>query len=251
VGISSQRIYNTVVTKQADLIAYIFDGQRSMLSRDLLLWMNASTRFTDFVETYRDKIRKKVRVTREPESVLDLRGELEVAARLLNDRRLAVMYEPYASTRRRGPDFAVTYRNNLTFHVEVSRIHMEGSSENGTAPARLEERIVRVLLGKLGQMQPGAANILALQVREELARAVELDRLMQEVKTLVEGKDSIFYAASGYSSPADFYRAFLHLSGMVLWSDEAQGWANKQARPVFDEKILRLVTALLSNHSKE
>ncbi len=89
--------------------------------------MEASSRFTAFVETYRDKIRKKIRVTREPASVLDLRGELQVAYCLLNDRRLAVAYEPYASAKRRGPDFAVTYRANLMFNIEVARIRVDES----------------------------------------------------------------------------------------------------------------------------
>ncbi|MEO8356425.1 MAG: hypothetical protein ABI621_10955 [Chloroflexota bacterium] len=96
------------MTKQADLIAYVFEGQPHMLSGALLQWMEESARFTSFVETHRDKIRKKIRVTREPESVLDLRGELDVAYCLLNDRRLAVVYEPYASAKGRGPDFTVT-----------------------------------------------------------------------------------------------------------------------------------------------
>jgi hypothetical protein len=74
------------MTKQADLIAYLFEGQQHLLSAELLAWMDVSTRFTAFVETYRDKIRKKIRVTREPESILDLRGELEVARGLLSDR---------------------------------------------------------------------------------------------------------------------------------------------------------------------
>ncbi len=68
-------------------------------------WMEASSRFTAFVETYRDKIRKKIRLTREPESALDLRGELDVAYCLLNDRRLAVAYEPYASAKNAAPIF--------------------------------------------------------------------------------------------------------------------------------------------------
>ena len=73
-----------MVTKSADLNAYIFEGQAHLLSGELMRWMDASARFTAFVETYRDKIRKKIRVTREPESMLDLRGELEVAYCLLN-----------------------------------------------------------------------------------------------------------------------------------------------------------------------
>jgi hypothetical protein len=161
--------YNTAMTKQADLIAYLFEGQPHLLSGELMQWMGDSSRFTAFVETYRDKIRKKIRVTRQPESVLDLRSELEVAYCLLTDRRLAVAYEPYASGKRRGPDYAVTYRDNLVFNIEVARIRVEGSEAASAADGlatgvangaaidlpRAADRILRILLYKLGQMQPG------------------------------------------------------------------------------------------------
>ncbi len=160
------------MTKQADLIAYLFDGQPHLLSNELLEWMDASSRFTAFVETYRDKIRKKIRVTREPESILDLRGELDVARGLLGDRRLAVEYEPYASAKRRGPDFTVTYRENLVFNIEVARIHVDGSGVAGQDLPRWGDRILRILLYKLGQMQPGMSNLLVIHVREELARSI-------------------------------------------------------------------------------
>jgi hypothetical protein len=242
-------LYNTRVTKQADLIAYLFEGQPHLLSGELYRWMESSSRFTAFVETYRDKIRKKLRVTREPESLLDLRGELEVAYCLLNDRRLAVTYEPYASAKRRGPDFAVTYRANLVFNIEVARLRVEQSGENGIDLPRKEERILRILLYKLGQLQPGMANLLVIHTRTELAGLIDLDKLMQEIKTRVEKKDPAFYEMSRYLNPAAFYKDFLHLSGILLWTVHPQLWINKQARPGLDEKVLRLVSSLSSGAS--
>jgi hypothetical protein len=237
------------VTKQADLIAYLFEEQPHLLSGALLQWMEASSRFTAFVESYRDKIRKKIRITREPESVLDLRGELEVAYCLLNDRRLAVAYEPYASAKRRGPDFAVTYRTHLVFNVEVARLRVEESGGDGIDIARKEERILHILLDKLEQMQPGMANLLVIQTREELARSIELGKLMQEIKTRAERKDPSFYGISRYDAPTAFYKDFLHLSGLLLWADGTQLWVNKQARPGLPDKVARLVSALLSGAS--
>ena len=212
-------------------------------------WMEASPRFTTFVETYRDKIRKKIRVTRDPESTLDLHAELEVAYSLLNDRRLAVAYEPYASVKKRGPDFSVTYRANLIFNIEVARMRPEDSGADGIDLPRKEERILRILLYKLGQMQPGMPNLLVIHAQEDVARSVNLDRLMQELKIKADRKDSAFYAASGYAGPAAFYKDFLHLNGILLWSPEAQLWVNKQARPELAEKVLRLVTSLASGVS--
>lgn len=221
-----------------------------MLSGALLQWMEESARFTSFVETHRDKIRKKIRVTREPESVLDLRGELDVAYCLLNDRRLDVVYEPYASAKRRGPDFAVTYRANLVFNIEVARLRVEENEVDGIDLSRKEERILRILLYKLGQMQPGMANLLVIHTREDLARSIDLGRLMQEVKIRAEGKDPAFYAASRYISPAAFYKDFLHLNGILLWTAGAQLWVNKQARPGLAEKVLRLISSLPSGAGK-
>ncbi len=239
------------MTRQADLIAYLFDGQANLLSGKMAGWMEASPRFTAFVETYRDKIRKKVRVTRDAESLLDLGVELEVACCLLNDRRLAVSYEPYASAKRRGPDFAVAYRANLAFNLEAARLRGEHNEACGTIPAGTEHRnhkdhIRRILLDKLGQMQPGMPNLLVILAPEKVANSVDLAGLMQEVKTRVEKKDPSFFAASRYRSPADFYRDFLRLSGVLLWWAEAQLWVNKQSRPVLDEKVLRIVKSLLS-----
>ena len=252
------------MSKQTDLIAYVCDSQPHLLSPALLRWMDVSPRFTTFVETYRDKIRKKIRVTPEPERVLDLRAELEAAYWLLNDRRLELAYEPYASEKRRGPDFAVTYRVNLVFNLEVARIRAEAGEEDPINLPRNQERILRSLLDKLGQMQPGIPNLLLIHSREELARAIDLNQLMQSVKTRVEGKDPAFFAASRspnrYASPAAFYKDFLRLSGILLWATGSQGsgpvaepwaqaWLNKQARPAFEEKVLRRIRALLSGES--
>jgi hypothetical protein len=234
------------VTKQADLIAYVFDGRPHLHSEVLLQWMIASSRFTAFVETYRDKIRKKIRVNRQPESMLDLRGELEVAYCLLNDRRLDVAYEPFASGKGRGPDYAVTYRANLVFNIEVARMRVQAAEAGGIDVPRKEERIMRIMLDKLGQMQPGMANLLVVQTREELARSIDLGQLMQDVQTRAEGNDPAFYAVSRYTNPASFYKDYLHLSGILLWSAGVQPWVNKQSRPGLPEKVLRRISSLLS-----
>lgn len=238
------------MTKAADLSAYLAAGRPPLgaaapLAGALLGWMEASPRFTAFVETYRDKIRKKIRVAGGVEGPLDLRAELQAAYRLLDDRRLAVAYEPYASAKRRGPDFAVTYRENLVFNLEVARLRMEPGGVNDTP--RPEERLLRILLNKLGQMQPGMANLLVIQTPPALARSIELDRLMQSVKARAEAKDPAFYTASRYANPAAFYKDFLRLSALLLWAAGAQAWVNKPARPALPESALRAVVASLDS----
>lgn len=229
--------------KQNDLIEFLFDGQTNWLSAELLQWVNISSRFSDFVETYRDKIRKKLRVTRDPEGTLDVRGELQVAYRLLQDRRLILEYEPYTSTQKRGADFAVVYRSNQRFNIEVSRMRAEETSAR-----RAGERTLRIILSKFGQMQPGTANLLVIHAHKEIAQALSLEKLMQEIKTRVEGRERSFYELSRYANPAAFYKDFLHLSGILLWADEPQLWSNKQARPELDSKILRLVYELAGDN---
>jgi hypothetical protein len=54
---------------------------------------------------------------------------------------------------------------------------------------------------------------------------------------------------SRYLNPAAFYKDFLHLSGILLWTTPAQLWINKQARPSLDEKVLRLVSSLSATAS--
>ncbi len=61
---------------------------------------------------------------------------------------------------------------------------------------------------------------------------------MQEIKTRVEGRDPAFYELSRYESPAAFYKDFLHLSAILLWTAEAQLWVNKQARPALADGSL-------------
>ena len=230
--------------REQDLIDYLFAGGTESLSRELLSWMRASLRFTEFVEDYRDKIRKKIRTASEPEGLLDVRAELDIARGLLSDKRVKVNYELGASSKQRIPDFSITYRENLVFNIEVARMQRKATTGSENDLARKEERIVRTLLEKLGQMQPGIPNLLAIHTPEHVARSIDLGTLMQRVKIRADAKDPALYANSGYDGPASYYKDFLHLSGILLWAPGAQYWINKQARPAMDEKVLRLVGSL-------
>ena len=232
------------MTKPDDLNAYIFSAQPHQLSGNLLAWMEASTRFTAFVEVYRDKICKKIRTTQDAGSNLDLLGELEVAYRLLTDRRFSVDYEPYASAKHRGPDFGVHYRVNLTFNLEVTRFRAEEGAANLADPDKMKAHILRILLSKLSQMQPGMPNVLAIHTPPLVAATLQLGPLLQVLKNLVEHKDPTFLLLSGFSSPVAFYKEFNRMAAILLWSPEMPLWVNKQARPGMDEKVLRVIQAI-------
>ncbi len=121
----------------------------------------------------------------------DLRSELELSYCLLNDRRLIVAYESCASTKIRGPDFAITYRVNLTFNIEVARM-------------RSEDRIQVILLDKLGQMQANTPNLLVIRTRQELVRSKNLGELVQEMKIRIDKERSCFLSDNPLCQPGCF-----------------------------------------------
>jgi hypothetical protein len=81
----------------------------------------------EFLETYRDKIRKKVRGAQRSadsdEAIRDILAEIKIAYLLLLVGRFSkVEYECYGKEEQ-SPDFAVTdVRTDITFNVEVKRI---------------------------------------------------------------------------------------------------------------------------------
>src|SRR5690349_11481832 len=105
-----------------DLLPYIFSNTRLPLAAQFAQWVQASPRFRTFAETYRDKIRKKVRGIMEVEGYGDLQAELATAFFLVQERRFMVEYEKYGTGKQRGPDFSVTYKTHIRFDVEVTRL---------------------------------------------------------------------------------------------------------------------------------
>lgn len=230
------------------LIEELFrDLPTSLLRGELLGWLEQSPRLLEFAGRNRDKLRKKLRVARDAESLGDLRAELDVARCLLRDRRLELVYEPYASTKRRSPDFAATYRANTVFCVEVARLRVETEDAEPLEAdlPRRHERVLRILLDKLSQCQPGMPNLLALHTAPALARALRLEELLKEVKRRAEGREAGFYALNRYQTPAEFFKDFSRLAGIQPWAAGAAGWANPQARPPLPPAVWRLLAAVL------
>ena len=107
-----------------ELLTTLFREESHPLAEPMRTWLASSRRFTAFVTTFHDKIRKKLRATTEAESVLDLHLELETAALLLRESALDVAYEPLPIRQTRGPDFAVTYTTSTRFMLEVTRLRI-------------------------------------------------------------------------------------------------------------------------------
>jgi hypothetical protein len=207
--------------------------------RDLEAWLEASPRLRTFVDANRDKIRKKLRLATTPDTRLDLRAELRVAARLLSDRRFELMFEAYGSGNR-GPDFTVTFRATRAFNVEVTRRH-------GGSPEGLE----RTVLGKLRQLPPGNANVLVVGLDAVTAGTPDLDALMRGLRAHADRRDDSWFGARGVADTATFIQGQLRLAAVIAWAENADassraiGWVNPGARIPADSSALRAVIAAL------
>lgn len=199
------------MTTLDDLLAAIFDGRDPTLYAEFADWARDSRRFRAFATTYRDKIRAKLRNTRDDNGMRDLRAELETAALLLRDDRFALEYEKYAAARRRGPDFTVTFRTHTPFNIEVRRFRAEPDEDAAVRAARL----MSVLCDKAGQMQPGMVNLLWLAAEGVLSEA-EVGDAATALRRAAERKDEAYFTRRGFESAADFLRQYTRLSGIVL-----------------------------------
>src|ERR1043166_190543 len=167
-----------------ELLAYLFDGQWPVLAQPMRTWLTASRRFTAFVDSFRTKIRKKIRVMQKRESSLDLRLELETAYLLLQERSLSVIYEPLLSEKSRGPDFAVSFTTSTDFMVEVTRLRVIQVREQD-----LENQLHEAVCSKLGQMVAGQANILLVGVERAPLPSDVLHAAMLHLQQRAERND--------------------------------------------------------------
>src|SRR5215210_6349836 len=191
----------------SELLPYIFTNTRLPLAVQFAHWVNSSPRFRQFAETYRDKIRRKVRGITEAEGYADLQAELATAYFLVLERRFMVEYEKYGVGKQRGPDFSVTYKTHVRFDVEVTRLRglREGQVGAGTETGKL----ATTLCVKLRQLPPSMINLLVLAADDtphtegEPSEVPGLDvasRLLSAVMLLqerAEHKDDEFFTRRG------------------------------------------------------
>ena len=228
------------------LLGYLFDDKPHILAAPMSRWIGLSRRFKAFATTYRDKIRKKIRVTQSDAGIKDLEVELETAYWLLQEQRFAVAYEPYGSQKTRGPDFAVTFKS-ITFNVEVTRIgsrEMEGTlpaPEAATTPwldpQQVGGRLMDTVYDKLGQMRPGMINVLIVVTDGDIARVLDINQAMARLKERAERKEASLFGRYGFVNTAGFFKYYLRLSGVLVRTAAKQDrtahsilWANNQAK---------------------
>ena len=245
-----------IQTTVSELMIHIFGDQPHALAAQLADWMASAPRFKAFVATYRDKIRKKIRGTRDAEGLRDLLLELETAYILLQERRLSVEYEKYGVGKARGPDFAVTYKTSIVFNVEVTRMRSSDSNgeggelERGHSPLKLPppqniekiqqyeiSKLIDTVCGKLGQMLASMINVLVVIPDDGRLDNTDVMVAMARLQERAGRKESEFFARKGFSGVQDFYKYYHRLSGVLVRGSLDHGadkrpilWVNAQAR---------------------
>lgn len=222
------------------LADYLFDAiDAPELAGEMATWLATAPRFRAFVERHRDKIRKKLRTASDQDARRDVRAEVRVAQLLLADRRLALTFEPYGSTKG-GPDFAVEFRGHRSFDLEVTRMRRDPSTVSDAGP----------VLPKLRQLPAGVANVLLVAVKAD-ARALDVRGAMAELRARADRRDEEFFVRRGFAGTRAFHDRFRRLGAVLVWSDAAAAgercttWLNSSARiPVPDRALLATAAAL-------
>lgn len=211
------------VSRLESVVAAVCPDPAHPLAAPLRAWCQ-SRPFLAFAEANVPKLRKKVREAVGEEVQADLRAELAVAAWLLREPGVTLVYEPLKAAEGRGPDFALGLPNGAAVYVEVARLRSGGSQE----PAF---RLARVLADKAGQFQPGAANVLAVAVQAE----GDPDGLAPlALRLLARAAQGNAFPAVSAGRARDFESLRPRLSGLLLFGvGEPPGvrfWAHGGAR---------------------
>jgi hypothetical protein len=232
------------------LLVEIFGGITHPLAHEMADWMVTSRRFRVFAEVYRDKIRKKARSTPDREGLRDLRCELATAYLLLQEPRCTVQYELLNAGKQRAPDFTVLLKDNLPFHVEVTRLRAR-LRDASTPRAGEDTRLAHTLCGKLGQMQPGATNILIIWTDGEPYAEARVVATARALLLRASNKDDAYFAWHGFSDARDFLHQYQRLSGLLLIDDWRRGintqallWENNQARRPIPRAVLNVLSKM-------
>lgn len=215
------------------LLSYLLDGPPSdatdEVAGDLAVWLSASARFASFAEAHRDKIRKKLRGASGSEARGDVRAELEVAFRLLADRRIELAFEAYGAGRR-GPDFTVTFRAVYHFNLEVTRPRLEDRIRPGRGRA---DGVAGALLGKLRQLPANEPNAVLVALDGPTPTQDEVAIAMRSLRQRANRRDDAFFRGRGFADARQFHLHYLRLSALFVagrgGADE-WAWSNAEAR---------------------
>ena len=228
-----------------ELITYLFDGKFHVLIPSMTRWLESSRQFAAFVRTFQDKIRKKVRVTQDQETILDLHLELETAYLLLQERALTLSYEPQLAEKVRSPDFAVSFTTSLTFMLEVTRlrVNQKPTDEQSLGPNATGDRLADAVCSKLGQFAHQQSNILLVGVDNLQISQDDIRAAMLRIQQRAERSDAAFFQRYRFRDRTDFFKYYQRLSEILVRGTDAQGaaslvtWVNSQAKSPLPSKV--------------
>ena len=228
-----------------DLLAHLFQNQPHALAQPIATWLAQSRRFAAFVERFRDKIRKKLRDTRDTENLLDLRLELETAYLLLQERTLSLSYEPQPVGRARCPDYAVTFTTSSTFMLEVTRLRPSLRAQPVPNATRIADadRVADTVCGKLGQLMAQRSNVLLIGAEDVALTAEDLRLALLQVQHRAERNDTTLFQRHGFRDRAEFFAHYQRLSELIVrvWTPNAITtpliWINPQAKYPLSSKV--------------
>jgi hypothetical protein len=221
-------------------VRYVALRCRPGFQSELGHWIESSPRFSAFVSSNQDKVRKKLNASDDENSRLDVRAELLVAYLMLADRRFDVTFEAYGA-RRLGPDLTLTFRANQRFNLEVTRLratdhagNVVGEPDAGGAvmssgdPGPAVARLAYVITSKLRQLPGDIPNGLVIAVRALTLNEDTLGAAVRLLKLHVDRKDEAFLARGGFRDARELYAQYLHLSGIFVLDE-----ATTPARAIF------------------
>lgn len=221
------------LTSSAQLLLDLFEDRPNALAIPFEQWVATSKPFMIFAQKYLSKIRKKVRMSRDVEETYNLYCELRTAYLLLQEPKFVITYEPHNKKQGRSADFAVSFRTNTTFHVEVTRLRVSQperqlyQQEGALTPAdfgdqlaslrRYESRrLVDVVCDKFGQLSPDTPNVLWVWSDSKAMQGLEIGEVMGGFKWRMEQRDVDLFARYGFEKPADFIRYYQRLSVILV-----------------------------------
>lgn len=206
--------------------------------------MADSPRFRAFVEEHRDKIGKKARTAQGAQGVRDLALELEVAYRLLSERRFALRYEAYAAGKTRGPDFTLIYKERPACNVEVRRLR-------GALDSSAFGKWANAICDKAAQLPPSIANVVLIGAEGRDAASFDAAGALARLRRLAEDGGDAFFARRGYQDARDFLRTLPRLSALLYiagWDADAPDtvalWANALAKHQLAPEVARMLAGV-------
>jgi hypothetical protein len=215
------------------LLSYLLSGPPldapDEVAGGLAGWLSASARFVSFADAHRDKIRKKLRGASGSEARGDVRAELEVAFRLLADRRLELAFEAYGAGRR-GPDFTVTFRAVHRFNLEVTRPRLEDRIRPDRDRAG---GVAGALLGKLRQLPANEPNAVLVALDGPTPTKDEVAIAMRSLRQRANRRDEGFFRGRGFADARDFHLHYLRLGALFVAGRRGGAewaWSNPEAR---------------------